>query len=114
MQRSNSLADVLVDALSDEAIERFAARLSPFLRSSAAQECAGGWLGAREAAAYLGMSVTALHKLTAARSIPFEQDAPGCKLWFQRSELDRWRRGGGSEADRSASTPLPRRREAAS
>ena len=28
------------------------------------------------------MSRDALHKLTAAREIPFEQDVPGGKLWF--------------------------------
>jgi hypothetical protein len=42
---------------------------------------------------YLGVSLAALHKHTAARTIPFEQDAPGCKLWFRRDELDAWRRG---------------------
>lgn len=52
------------------------------------------WIGTREAAAYLGMTAAALHKLTAAKEIPFEQDCPGGKLWFKRSELDRWRRGG--------------------
>ncbi len=50
-----------------------------------------GWLNAREASAYLGVSVDALHKRTAARTIPFSQGGPGCKLFFRRSELDRWR-----------------------
>src|SRR5438132_9983965 len=35
------------------------------------------WLDARSAASYLGLTRTALHKLTAARTIPFEQDGPG-------------------------------------
>ena len=52
-----------------------------------------GWLTAKQAAEYLALTLTALHKHTAARSIPFEQEGRGCKLWFRRSELDAWRRG---------------------
>jgi hypothetical protein len=54
------------------------------------------WLDARRAAAYVGLSLNALHKLTAARDIPFHQDGPGCKLWFRRPELDEWRMAGGA------------------
>ncbi|HEX3804130.1 MAG TPA: hypothetical protein VHV75_14940 [Solirubrobacteraceae bacterium] len=50
------------------------------------------WLNSAEAAEYLGMTVNALHKLTAAQSVPFEQDTPRGKLWFQTQELDAWRR----------------------
>ena len=53
------------------------------------------WMSSHDAATYLGLSANALHKLTAARAIPFEQDGPGCKLWFRRTDLDRWRQGGG-------------------
>jgi hypothetical protein len=42
---------------------------------------------------YLGLSINALHKLTAARQLPAEQEAPGHKLWFRRSQLDHWRSG---------------------
>jgi excisionase family DNA binding protein len=112
--RDAALGEAVIDALGEQALERLAVRLSPYLEASHHELSAGGWLDAREAAAYLGLSLDALHKLTAARSIPFEQDGPGCKLWFQRSELDRWRRAGGSESHRSASTPLPRQHEAAS
>jgi excisionase family DNA binding protein len=52
------------------------------------------WLDSDDAADYLGLSRNALHKLTSGRSIPFAQDQPGGRLSFQRSELDRWRRGG--------------------
>jgi hypothetical protein len=55
------------------------------------------WITADQAAAYLGFkSVHALHKLTSADGIPFEQDAPNCKLYFKRSALDRWREDGGA------------------
>ena len=48
-------------------------RLAPYLPAPPA---AGEdrWMGTREAAEYLGISVEALHKLTASRSIPFTQD----------------------------------------
>jgi hypothetical protein len=65
---------------------------------------ADGWMDAHTAADYLGLSVNSLHKLTAARAIPLEQDGPGCKLWFARSDLDRWRRGGETECFQRAST----------
>jgi hypothetical protein len=57
-----------------------------------------GWLDAKRAADYVGLSVDALQKLTADRAIPFEQEGPGCKLFFKRSELDSWRVVGGSRA----------------
>jgi excisionase family DNA binding protein len=53
------------------------------------------WMDSAEAADYLGMSKNALHKLTSAREVPFEQERKGCKLWFRRSDLDAWRRGQG-------------------
>jgi hypothetical protein len=51
------------------------------------------WLSTKDAAAYLGLTPNALHKLTAARAVPFEQEASGGKCWFLRSALDQWRRG---------------------
>ena len=114
MKPSPTLGTALVESLDDSALDLLAERLAPHFDRRASASADEAWLTAREAATYLGLSVHALHKLTAARSIPFEQDAPGCKLWFERSELDRWRRAGGSESHRSASTPLPHAREAAS
>jgi len=58
-----------------------------------AESAADGWISTRGAAAYLGMSSSALNNLTAARRVPFEQDRPGGKCWFKRSDLDAWRRG---------------------
>jgi hypothetical protein len=48
-------------------------------------------MDSKQAADYLGMSVPALHKLTAADAIPHAQTGPNAKLYFQRSQLDRWR-----------------------
>jgi hypothetical protein len=57
-----------------------------------------GWLDTKRAAAYLGLSVNALHKLTAECAIPFQQEGQGCKAWFKRTELGSWREAGGSRA----------------
>ncbi len=48
------------------------------------------WLDTHEAADYLGRPVSTIRKLTAARSIPFEQSTPGARCYFRRSDLDRW------------------------
>ena len=87
------LATALIAQLDDDALAELAARLVPFLPRP---EPAGGdrWLNTRQAAEYLGISPNALHKLTAARAIPFEQERPRAKCWFRRSELDAWRRRG--------------------
>jgi excisionase family DNA binding protein len=53
------------------------------------------WLDSRHAAEYLGVHRDTLRKLAAERAIPSEQDGPGCKLFFRRSDLDAWRAGGG-------------------
>ena len=88
------LAELADDA---EALGELAAALAPYLPQPAAGD-EDRWLSTREAALYLGLSVNALHRLTAAREIPFEQDAPGSKCWFLKSELMAWRRAGGAQA----------------
>jgi excisionase family DNA binding protein len=80
-----------------EIVETIACRALELMREEQ-QEPSDGWLDAAGAAEYLGMPRTALHKLTAARSIPFEQEGAGCKLYFKRSDLDAWRRQGGGRA----------------
>lgn len=54
-----------------------------------------GWLETRAAADYLGVHRDTLRKWAAAGDVPREQAGPGCKLYFQRSALDRWRVAGG-------------------
>jgi hypothetical protein len=70
--------------------------------SSTHTESQDGWLDSTAAAKYLGISRNALNEHTATRSIPFEQDGPGCKCWFERDQLDAWRMGG------AAAKPQPR------
>ena len=99
----NDLSEALIAQLDEAALAELAARLAPFLPDPV-QTDGDGWLCTRDAAKYLGISLNALHKLTAARAIPFEQEAPGAKCWFRRSELDAWRRGGASGASARRST----------
>jgi excisionase family DNA binding protein len=93
MEGMSQLAAALIAQLDDDALAELAARLGPFLLRAEPAE-GDRWLNTRQAAEYLGISPNALHKLTAARAIPFEQERPGAKCWFRRSELDAWRRGG--------------------
>ena len=77
----------LLDALAGQLAPRVAALLKEEATSDR-------WLDSGGAADYLGMTRNALHKLTSAREIPFEQEGRGHKLYFRRSDLDRWRAGG--------------------
>jgi hypothetical protein len=88
------LIDVVFAELDDDALDQLAAMLAPRLNSRLTSTAppVDSWLDSTQAAAYLAISRTALHKQTAARAIPFEQDRPGAKCWFKRSELDAWRR----------------------
>ncbi|MEN3280051.1 MAG: Helix-turn-helix domain [Solirubrobacteraceae bacterium] len=85
-----SLARALLDELDDDDLAELALRLGPFLPRPAVP-APDGWLSSREAATHLGISRSYLRKLTAARAIPFHQDAPGGPCKFKRSALDRWR-----------------------
>jgi hypothetical protein len=89
----NSLARALVEEISHDpqALAELAGLLAPHVPTNIAAD--DRWLSTKDAAAYLGMTSNALHKLTAAQSVPFEQESPGGKCWFLRSELDEWRRG---------------------
>ncbi len=98
---SDALAAALDDALDDDALDALAERLAPRLearlgRSPRAEAAPDRWMTTPEAADYLGMSPNALHKLTAARAIPFAQDGPGSRCYFKRSDLDHWRGSSGS------------------
>jgi excisionase family DNA binding protein len=86
----SGLARALLDDLTADDLARLAERLAPYLAPVPAP-ADDGWLTTREAAAYLGMSVNALHKLTAARQVPFMQASEGARCYFKRSDLDTWR-----------------------
>lgn len=101
----------LVDVLADRFADRVAERLASPIDGSTGD----GWLDVAAAADYIGMHKDTLRKAARARRIPFEQDGPGCKLYFRRPDLDRWRRDGGGPAHlrEVASTRLPRSRRSA-
>jgi excisionase family DNA binding protein len=86
----SALGRALLDELGPEDLAELARRLAPHLPAAPAPD---GWLTTRQAAAYAGCSVNALHKAMAAREIEFEQSTPGGKAWFRRSAIDAWRRG---------------------
>ena len=68
--------------LSPEAEDRIVRRIVQELLAELRVED-HGWMDTKQAAEYLGLSVDALHKLTAARSIPFEQSGPGARCLAQ-------------------------------
>lgn len=77
----------LLDAMADALAPRLAERLSGY---ETAPE--GGWMTTAQAADYLALTVDAIHKYTAACEIPCHEDRAGGKKFFQRAELDAWRK----------------------
>jgi excisionase family DNA binding protein len=94
-------SDRALRGLLDEFIDRIADAIVARMTDAATQP-EPRWLDSREAAEYLGLNRDTLRKLAAERSIPSEQDGPGCKLFFERSVLDEWRRTGGRESRRQS------------
>ncbi|MGC9222139.1 MAG: helix-turn-helix domain-containing protein [Solirubrobacteraceae bacterium] len=94
--RSNQ-APVHVSGLLEDFISQLAEQVAARLAGqvSGGSDELGEWLDSRHAAEYLGIHRDTLRKLAAERAIPCEQDGPGCKLYFRRTDLDAWRQGGG-------------------
>ena len=98
MSTDGQLARVLLEALGPEDLEAFVRRLPDEAIDALAQRLAGrlgnggdGWLTTRDAAAYAGCTVNALHKAMGRREVAFSQDCKGGKAWFKRADLDDWR-----------------------
>ena len=90
MNATHDMARLLVQAIASdpEILAEFADALAPHLQRTDAES--DRWMDTRAAAAYLGLSsANALHKLTATRQIPFEQDTPGGKCWFRKLKAGR-------------------------
>lgn len=51
------------------------------------------WMSVETAANYLDVTVERVRKLKDRREIPYYQEAPGCRVFFRRSELDEWMSG---------------------
>ena len=88
--RGDQIFQSLITHLAEQVTAAVIARLGDSVAGSETE-----WLDSRHAADYLGVHRDTLRKLAAERTIPSEQDGPGCKLYFRRSELDAWRAGGG-------------------
>ena len=82
----SAVLDELVGRLADLVAAVVAARLVAS-RNDESDE----WMDTRRAAEYLGIHRDSLRRLAAERTIPAEQAAAGCKLFFRRSDLDAWR-----------------------
>jgi hypothetical protein len=86
---------LLLEALEDAtARQEVVAALLPELRAALAAEvpAQGGWLNSRGAAAYLGMAFDSFKKVQ--HLVPSEQDTPGGRRYYRRSDLDAWRLAG--------------------
>lgn len=82
------LLDLLLDQLMLRVADRIVGQLNATKSAPADQ-----WFDSTSAAEYLGISRHSVRRLAAEGSLPTEQEAPNCKLYFRRSELDSWRRG---------------------
>lgn len=90
---SHESARLVAHLMAPLAAELMANQLLPQLADLLREqgEPVDGWLDSRQAADYLQVSLSTIHRLTAARSIPFEQSSPGSKCYFRRADLDAWR-----------------------
>ena len=85
--------------LHDAALQKIAAALG----SRSDQEAWPAWMSAETVARYLDCPVERVRKLVGGRAIPFVQEAPGCRVFFERKAIDDWMRqsaqpAGGGEA----------------
>jgi hypothetical protein len=77
--------------LTDAQLEAIAERVAEIIADH--EPAVEQWLDTKDAADYLSVHPVTLRKLAAERRIDFQQEGPGCKLWFSTRVLDRHRRG---------------------
>ncbi|MGO9958165.1 MAG: helix-turn-helix domain-containing protein [Solirubrobacteraceae bacterium] len=90
------LVDLIAQRTADLVVEQL--RTEQPADSEPRARGADEWLDTKEAASYLGMHCDTLRKLAAANAIRSQQDRPGCKRRYRRSELDAWIEAGGAPA----------------
>jgi hypothetical protein len=93
---TTTITEAIFNNISEDELKSFASRIGPFLPFEPVE--GPRWMGARSAAAYLGISYGEIRKLAAANQIPYDQDRPNCRLWFFSTALDDWRAKGGARA----------------
>ena len=72
--------DAIVAAAAARTLELFSTQLE--------RDAWPEWMSVEKAAKYLDVSQERLRKLQARREIPFHQEAPGCRIFFRRHDLD--------------------------
>lgn len=86
-----------------EIVERFREELRAEIRDEVRAEVQAAawpeWMSITTAARYLDCTPERIRKLVARRAIPFSQDGPGCRIFFSKTDLDQWMRGGGEATD---------------
>jgi excisionase family DNA binding protein len=79
------------------ALEQLRAELRDELRAELRAEAHAAtwprWMSVDTLARYIDASPQRIRKLVARRAIPFVQEAPGCRVFFDRQEIDRWMAG---------------------
>lgn len=83
-----ALLDTLLDQLADRIVDR--------LSHHDQEPAQDSWLTLAEAAKYLSLHPDTLRKHAKAGRMPYEQEGPGCRMYFRGSELDAWRYAGGA------------------
>jgi excisionase family DNA binding protein len=84
VQVTIDIPTAFLDSLADAVAERVVGRLE-------VESAKPDWMDSKQAAGYLGITRSTLHKLTSAKQIPFAQKSEGGRLYFSPSELDAWR-----------------------
>jgi excisionase family DNA binding protein len=77
--------------LSQAALEAIAERVAAMLQPGCGRQedpLWPEWIGVETAARYLDVSPERVRKLQARGRLPYYQDAPGCRVFFNRRELD--------------------------
>jgi excisionase family DNA binding protein len=67
-------------------VDRIAAEVAVRLAAPASSP----WLDVNGAAEYLACSPERIRKLIARREIPYHQEGPGSRVFFNKGELDEW------------------------
>ena len=80
----------LLDGLVEEVTARVLAQLA---EREADGDAWPEWMSVETAARYLDVSEERVRKLKDRREIPHYQEAPGCRVFFRRSDLDEWMGG---------------------
>jgi hypothetical protein len=77
-----AVPEELVEAIAERAAQIVVERLDVDLQAWPE------WMGIETASRYLDISPERLRKLQARRQLPYHQEGPGCRVFFNRHELD--------------------------